>query len=166
MFTPDATLADLRLNYSFLLKLDLLDRLDRTANLLGHCQIVLKGTPSYRRFEELNRLTPDGPLGMEGRIEYTDTTVGWMVDVFVPLCRQIHMEMARSISAVYWRRDPGSVVFKQINDFLVDTFAHLLDVSAVEARHRSADAMRQSSAAIYRHLKEDLCDLLEANNIA
>ena len=160
MFTPDAAWSDLRRNYSFLKNLDLLDRLDRTANLLGHRQIVLRGTSSYRWFEREGRLTPDGPLGMEGLVAYRDPIVEWMAEVFVPICRMVHREMARSSSPIYWRHDPGSRCFMQINDYLVNTFAHLLAVAAVEARHRSADAMRQSSASMRSHLEGDICDIL------
>jgi len=41
----------------------------------------------------------------------------------------------------------------------VETFAHLLDVAAVEARRRSSDAMRL-------HLEDDLRDLLAANKVS
>lgn len=103
---------------------------------------------------------------MEGLIDYRDVIVGWMADIFVPVCRRIHREMSRQHSPIFWQRDPGSASFKQINDFLVDTFAHLMDVAAVEARHRSTDAMRRSSDAIRLRLEDDINDILAANKVA
>ena len=163
MFTPDATWADIRRNYSFLIKLDLLDRLERTANLLGHRQIVIKGTSSYLRFQKEGRLKPNGLLGMEGQIAYKDSMVNWMADIFGPVCRQIHIEMGLPTSPIYWRRNPGNPVFKQVNDYLVKTFAHLLDVAALECRRRSVDDMRLSAAAMRQRLEEDISDLLVAS---
>ncbi len=64
MFVPDSTLSDLGENLEFLRKNNLLDRLDRTANLFSHFHIVLMGTSGYRRYQKEGRLTPAGYHGI------------------------------------------------------------------------------------------------------
>ncbi len=127
MFVPDSTLADLAHNLAFLRRNFLLDRLDRTVNLLCHYQIVFMGTAGYRRFQDQNRLTPSGPLGFEGDVSYVDPRVKWVSEVMIPVCHSALRDMSRSGSPTDWRcHSANSRTDKRVNDFLVGTFERLL----------------------------------------
>ncbi|HMK36251.1 MAG TPA: radical SAM protein, partial [Desulfomonilaceae bacterium] len=126
MFEPDGTVEDLERNLEFLQRNDLLDRLDRTANLLCHCQIVLMGTSDYRRFMEQGRLAQTGPFGFEGEISFRDDRVRWMSEVTVHACLFALREMSRPESPVYWRESRKNGRFREVNDYLVALFEQLL----------------------------------------
>jgi radical SAM superfamily enzyme YgiQ (UPF0313 family) len=75
MFEPDTSLDELRENYTFLEKLELLDEHTLTANLLYHNQIVLNGSPSWERFEREGRLQRDKNLPFEASYLFRDQRV-------------------------------------------------------------------------------------------
>jgi len=126
MFVPDSTLSDLAENLGFLRKNELLNRLDRTANLFSHSHIVLMGTSGYLRYEKEGRLTPAGYLGFEGEIEYTDKRVAWMRDVVVFACHHVLRQSASLDSPIHWRKSQGQGPAKRVNDYLVKMFERLL----------------------------------------
>lgn len=76
MFEPDSTLDELEENYTFLEELGLLDEPDMTVNLLYHNQIVLYGSPAWKRFEAEDRLLVDEHLPFEARYRFRDERVG------------------------------------------------------------------------------------------
>ena len=134
MFVPDSTVEDLEYNLEFLQGLNLLDRLDRTANLLCHRQIVLMGTSDYKRFRDQGRLTETGPFGFEGKISFVDDRVQWMSELVVHACLYALRDMSRPESPVCWRKSPHSAGLKGINTYLVDLFKRLLK-DAQKANH-------------------------------
>jgi radical SAM superfamily enzyme YgiQ (UPF0313 family) len=134
MFIPDSRLEDLERNLAFLLRNNLLDRLDRTVNLLSHSQIVLMGTPGYRRFETQGRLTPVGFLGFEGRVRYVDARVAWVARIMIDACREVLREMDAPDSPLYWRHIGGGPGDQGINAYLVDLFRQLLQEARNAAR--------------------------------
>lgn len=129
MFIPDSTLSDLVANLEFLKKNNLLDRLDRTANLFSHSHIVLMGTSGYLRFQKEGRLTPAGYHGFEGEIEYTDKKVAWMRDVMVFVCHQVLMESSSSDSPIYWKKPQAEGPARKVNDYIVKMFARFLKIA-------------------------------------
>jgi len=126
MFVPDSTLSDLAENLAFLRKNELLNRLDRTANLFSHSHIVLMGTSGYQRYEKEGRLTPAGYQGFEGEIKYTDKKVAWMRDVVVFACHHVLRQSASLDSPIHWRKPQGQGPAKRVNDYLVKMFERLL----------------------------------------
>jgi radical SAM superfamily enzyme YgiQ (UPF0313 family) len=128
MFVPDSTVFDLKANLRFLYDNCLLDRLDRTANLLSHCQIVLMGTSGYRKYEAEGRLTPAGYQGFEGEIRYLDDRVAWIRDRMVSICRDVLQESSLSSSPLYWKRPQSEGIPKETNNQLVRLFETLLEV--------------------------------------
>ncbi|WP_049770416.1 B12-binding domain-containing radical SAM protein [Desulforapulum autotrophicum] len=126
MFVQDATLPDLRNNIDFLMANNLLDRLERTANLLCHCQIVLKGTAAYTQFEQEGRLVKNGLFGFEGEVTFIDDGVQWMSKLVVAACHTIIMGMGDPESPVYFAK-PETEVFHRANRYLVDLFFRLLE---------------------------------------
>jgi hypothetical protein len=126
MFVPDSTMHDLVRNFEFLKANNLLDRLDRTANLLCHRQIILKGTRDYSRFEEEGRLAPIGPLGFEGEVSYVDKRVEWISDLVIHACLSVLKDMSFNQSPVYWRSVRENPVSQRVNSYLTSLFQELL----------------------------------------
>ena len=126
MFVPDSTVEDLEHNLLFLQKNRLLDGLDRTANLLSHCQIVLLGTSGYNRFLEQGRLRPSGLFGFEGEVAFRDSGVAWLADLTVHACHLVLREMGKKDSPLYWQLDAKSPAQECVNDYLVQLFERLL----------------------------------------
>ncbi len=145
MFVPDSTVEDLKHNLEFLQRNSLLDRLDRTANLLCHYQIVLMGTSGYRRFEKQGRLTRTGILGFEGEISYLDEGVKWMSELTVHACLYVLRDMSRPGSPLYWRKSGDCQSFKRVNDYLVNLFKRLLE-----------EAQKPSDLPPLKTLKDDI----------
>ena len=126
MFVPDSTVSDLRDNLDFLLKNNLLDRLDRTANLLSHCHIVLYGTSGYARFKEEGRLQPTGMFGFEGDVTFKEEAVAWVSELVQFACHYVLRDMERNDSPVYWQKSYESPIHKNLNNYLVHKFEELL----------------------------------------
>lgn len=131
MFVPDAELSDLESNLEFLLKNNLLDRLDRTANLLGHRQIVIMGTSGYRQYEEENRLKRTGLLGFEGDVQYSDERVKCLSDAVIFACLSVLENMEDPDSPIFWEKkgqEQYESISTKVNDYLVREFVDLIDV--------------------------------------
>lgn len=144
MFLPDSELSDLSHNIDFLEKNNLLDRLDRTANLLSHCHIVLMGTKGYGEFEQEGRLNRGGYLGFEGQVRYRDPKVAWVRDTMVPACLSILKTMSLSDSPIYWEKDPQSAPMKRVNDYLVQAFRQrLVDAQEQEGQLSGGQTLRE-----------------------
>ena len=126
MFVPDSSVADLRDNMAFLMENNLLDRLERTANLMCHCQIVLSGTSGYAAFEQMNRLEKSGLFGFEGEVTFLDAGVEWMARRVVFACHTVLRSMSHKTSPLYWAL-PEMSVSNRVNDYLVALFFRLLD---------------------------------------
>jgi hypothetical protein len=126
MFVPDSSLLDLEENYRFLEQNRLLDRLDRTANLLSHHHIVLMGTSGYQGFVDQGRLVPEGILGFEGMVDFRDPRVRWVYEQVSTACLYVLKEMAGRTSPIHWRGSYDGGVYKEINDYLAGLFRRLL----------------------------------------
>jgi radical SAM superfamily enzyme YgiQ (UPF0313 family) len=130
MFDPESTIEDIQDNLKFLDRNYLLDRLDRTANLLYHDQIAFKGTPGYRIALTQGRLKPYGLWGFEGEKIYADYRTGWLAGNMRILSKYILKEMSRSDSRIYWRQiDGGENLFPKINAVLVQNFRKALQMA-------------------------------------
>lgn len=125
MFVPDSTLDDLKQNFQFLMDNGLLDRLDRTANLLSHCQIVLSGTSGYQYFDSLNRLEKKGIFEFEADVLFTDPRVDQVSTLTLLACHTILRQMSDKDSPIYWQ-NPASEIFFKLNQYLVDLFLTLI----------------------------------------
>lgn len=142
MFVPDSTVDDLEKNLDFLQRNNLLDRLDRTANLLCHCQIVLMGTSGYRQFKEQGRLVETGLFGFEGEVSFRDSRVKWMSELVVHACLYVLRDMSRSESSIYWRISQTSPASGSVNDRLVNLFQRLLKISRTMAHLPRIDDLK------------------------
>jgi radical SAM superfamily enzyme YgiQ (UPF0313 family) len=153
MFVPDSTLTDLEHNLEFLARNHLLDRLDRTANLLSHYQIVLAGTSGYTRFKTSGRLTLSDRLGFEGAMAYTDKRVHWISQIMIHACRYVLRHMSRPESPIYWQRPDDGLAFRRVNDYLVNLFKELL-VTVKQSRHLAG--VTESQTTIENQLEAEI----------
>lgn len=130
MFEPASTLEDVVENLKFLERNRLLDRLDRTANLLYHYHIPFKGTLGYEQALKQKMLVPEGLFGFEGRLLYEDYRVGWLAGIMRSLCRFILKEMGQGTSNIYWNAETGKAkAFRPVNDQLVEIFKRILNTA-------------------------------------
>lgn len=155
MFVPDSTLDDLKQNFEFLWHNRLLDRLERTANLLCHYQIVLSGTTGYERFVAEKRLEPCGLFGFEGKIVYSDPAVTWMAELVVPACLHVLKAMAQPSSPIYWETGATGKTAERINHFLVELFRNLMGQAASQKALPAIHPMQ-------RNILRDLNALLDS----
>ncbi|MBA3012088.1 MAG: B12-binding domain-containing radical SAM protein [Proteobacteria bacterium] len=125
MFVPDACLDDLVENMKFLMKNTLLDRLDRTANLLSHTQIVLAGTSGYAGFEQENRLVKQGAFGFEAEVVFSDPRVAWAATLIPFACHTILRSMSDPHSPIFWKNETKEISQKA-NAFLVEESLSLI----------------------------------------
>ncbi len=130
MFDAQSSIEDIRMNLAFLERNRLLDRLGRTANLLCHDFIALKGTSGYREALDKNLLAPQGLFGFEGRLLFSDPGTGWLAGVAKKICHFVLMEMDKPFSSIHWSGDCADTQpYRAVNDLLVDSFKTLLDVA-------------------------------------
>ncbi len=80
MFEPDSSLADVRTNFEFLKRNDLLKQILTTANVLYHPQIILQGTSAYQAMKQEGRLIL-GDTTYEGRAAYSVPDVARLAGV-------------------------------------------------------------------------------------
>jgi radical SAM superfamily enzyme YgiQ (UPF0313 family) len=157
MFEPKSTIADIRDNLKFLERNRLLDRLDRTANLLYHDQIAFKGTPGYRTAMTQGGMKPHGLWGFEGEKIYEDYQTGWLAGHMRILSKRILQEMNRPGSIISWKQiDVKKDCFRKINELLVQNFRKALHLatwlqSPPETSHSDAQitaALEEMDAAL------------------
>jgi radical SAM superfamily enzyme YgiQ (UPF0313 family) len=130
MFEPDSTLEDIRTNFEFLNRNDLLKNLSVTANVLYHHQIVLEGTQA---FQSLKR---------EGRLELQESTYEGSARLRNPDVAVLADIMRQVTNILFSRMDgiwSGKLVeppgmqrrYAEINRVLVDLFER--NLSSLEA---------------------------------
>lgn len=143
MFVPDSTVADLAVNLAFLKRNRLLDRLDRTANLLCHRQIVFMGTSGYQRFEDQGRVTATGCLGFQAEIRYLDERVWWVAQVMVHACLRVLKQTGLPESPLFWEKHIDWREARPVNDYLVNLFDKLLEQVKTSAVLPPAENLNQ-----------------------
>ncbi len=122
MFVPDATPDDLQANFDFLRRNRLLDRLDRTANLLCHRQIVFRGTPGFRQYQAEDRIAGFDPLGFQADVTWADPGVGRIAEIIGHACLHVIAATGDPESPLYWRGIGDRQIFRRVNDHLVTLF--------------------------------------------
>ncbi len=146
-----AGLEDLGENFAYLRRNHLLGRLDRTANLLCHRQIIFMGTSGYRRFREQGRITGAGPLGFQVDVSWRDDRTRWMADVVGHACLYVLAQTGRPSSPIFWRRHPDWQRCSAINDFLVNLFESLVsDLTA----YKSIPSAVETKSAVQKELRK------------
>jgi radical SAM superfamily enzyme YgiQ (UPF0313 family) len=144
MFIPDSSVEDINQNFDFLLRNNLLNRLDKTANLLSHYQIVLYGTTGYRYFKKQKRLIKTDATGFQHEISYKDKRVEWMASVIVPFCHYILKEMGQKDSPLFWNKK-NAALFTDTNNLLVDIFKKTLEIIKNKTNLPNAESVKENA---------------------
>jgi anaerobic magnesium-protoporphyrin IX monomethyl ester cyclase len=146
MFVPDCTVDDLAANLAFLKRNRLLDRLDRTANLLCHRQIVFMGTSGYQQFEAQGRVTAAGCFGFQARIRYLDDRVEWIARVMGHACLLVLEQTGLPDSPLFWEKQADWRRAMPVNDYLVSLFEKLIAQVKTSAALPPAEHLNQGVA--------------------
>ncbi|MDA8227190.1 MAG: radical SAM protein, partial [Desulfitobacterium hafniense] len=131
MFEPDSSLEDVRTNYEFLKRNDLLKNLSITANVLYHHQIILKGTPAYNKLVQEGRLQIDPTLAYEGMTSISDSKVAALAKLMREITNFIFDYMTEIWSGKLIEPIGAREKYNQANNFLLETFENSL--KALEA---------------------------------
>ena len=151
MFTPDSKLSDLHQNMAFLMENNLLDRLDRTANLLSHSQIVLAGTSGYQMLEQKSLLKKSGIFGFEAQVTFSNPAVEWVANLVTFACHTVLRKMSDKNSPIYWEKDEN-LFHEAVNQYLVDLCYKLMD----QSQSISDETQSQSSLILEEKIKMEL----------
>jgi radical SAM superfamily enzyme YgiQ (UPF0313 family) len=127
MFEPDSSLEDVRINFEFLRRNNLLQHLPVTANVLYHHQIILKGTPAYQRLHEEGRLEILSSSTYEGVTAFTDHKVAVLAEIMRKITNFIFVRMAGIWSGKEQEPVDGPKKNSQINGLLVQWFETVLN---------------------------------------
>ena len=124
MFEPFSSLADIRTNFTFLQRNDLLGNLAITSNVLYHHQIILKGTPCYQELLRQGRLDLAGPSAYEARTTFVDPQVSLLAAIMRRITNHIFLHMSGVFSG---RGTASSATFEnKLNGLLLGRFTSLL----------------------------------------
>ncbi|SFQ95063.1 B12-binding domain-containing radical SAM protein [Desulfoscipio geothermicus] len=122
MFEPCSSLEDIRANFEFLRRNDLLNNLPVTANVLYHHQIILKGTPAFKMLQGEGRLELPPGATYEGSTTFVNPRVAVLADIM----RQITNFLFRRMSGIWSGKEQeprdAELKYEQINEMLVDLF--------------------------------------------
>lgn len=122
MFEPDSSLEDIRINYEFLQRNDLLNNLSITANVLYHHQIILKGTPAYHKLKQEDRLQIEPSLTYEGMTSIADPQVAALAKIMREITNFIFNTMAGIWSGKCIEPIDAKEKYARANSLLLETF--------------------------------------------
>jgi len=142
MFEPDASLEDVRVNFEFLRRNDLLKNLAVTANVLYHHQIVLKGTPAYQNLQRNGRLEIQSSSNYEGTTLFTDPKVTFVADIMRQITNFLFAQLAGIWSGKQEEPEDAGERYAKINGLLVEWFETIL--KALEADDQFTEKLRDS----------------------
>jgi len=151
MFVPDSSVEDIKQNFDFLQRNHLLDRLERTVNLLAHYQIVFFGTPGYSYFKRQKRLINADGLGFEYEISYSNHRVKWMADIMVPVSRYVLKKMGQKHSPVFWNKK-NKTCFNDANSLFIDIFCRLMGIIQKDSRLPPVESIKQDALNELEHV--------------
>jgi 5-methoxy-6-methylbenzimidazole methyltransferase len=141
MFEPDSTLDDIRTNFEFLGRNELLRNLAVTANVLYHHQIILEGTQAYHAMKKEGRLVT-GQAAYEGTTYFKFPEVASLADIMRRLTNMLFSRMD-GIWSGHMIEPPGaSTVYEKVNDLLVSVFEQGL--KALESGERFGEGQISS----------------------
>lgn len=126
MFEPDSTIEDLRTNFEFLKRNDLLRNLPVTANVLYHHQIILGGTDAYHELKNTGRLELSASSAYEGTAYFQNGAVAELAVIM----REITNFLFSVMDGIWSGKKispPGSrEKYQAVNQMLVDIFEQSL----------------------------------------
>ena len=142
MFEPDSEFGDLRANYAFLKRNQLLDTLEIAVNVLYHHQIILAGSASYRALQAAGRLNISDHSVYEADTDYLHPEIA----AFAALMREVTNHILGCMADTWSRSAAGDPdiqrQYRAINAVLCQTFEAVLEAPGLleEAGALSAQA--------------------------
>ncbi|HBW38929.1 B12-binding domain-containing radical SAM protein [Desulfosporosinus sp. BICA1-9] len=125
MFEPDSSLADIRVNFEFLKRNDLINNLAITANMLYHHLIVLKGTKAHLDLQEAGRLEVQEST-YESIVTLTDRKVVILAQIMRRITNFLFDRMAGIWGGKVLEPSNAKERYAQINGLLVTLFEDCL----------------------------------------
>ena len=125
MFEPDSSLKDIRINFEFLLRNQLLNNLAVTANVLYHPQIILQGTKAYQRFRDEGRLQLLA-AGYEGTVAFADRQVAALAEMMRKITNYVFLKMDGIWSGRVEEPHNAPAIYSQLNHSLIRYFSQAL----------------------------------------
>lgn len=147
MFEPDATLEDIRVNFEFLKRNDLLNNLPITANVLYHHQIILKGTPAYKKIHQEGRLVVQNESAYEGATVFTDQQTAELAGIMRNVTNVLFSRMAGIWSGKVREPKDAGERYAKINRLLIKLFEDNLNLlnSGQKLTGQQVDVLTQES---------------------
>jgi hypothetical protein len=151
MFEPYSSLADVRANFDFLLRNDLLGILPVTVNVLYHHQIILRGSPAFHALQKEGRLDLLPGCAYEGTARFTDLRVAELADIM----RQITNFLFHRMSGIWSGKEAeprgAQEKYSRINTILVDLFE-----SSLRAYETDRRLTREERNALVRETQKEI----------
>jgi len=121
MFEPDSSLVDIRVNFEFLRRNELMKNLVITANMLYHHLIVLKGTKAHRDLQEAGRLEVQAST-YESMVALTDPKVAVLAMIMRKITNFLFDCMAGVWGGKVTEPENAQERYAKINGLLVNVF--------------------------------------------
>ncbi len=142
MFTPESTRQSLLDNLQFLERNNLLDRLDRTANLLCHEQIIMAGTTGFTQYKEMGILQEDGSFGFIGKVDFFDRRIKTTAQKVTGLCHFILRETGKKESPLYFKTAIPQTL-TELNSSLITEIKHHISTPEMADRRASLQKLQE-----------------------
>ncbi|KJR49597.1 hypothetical protein UF75_0151 [Desulfosporosinus sp. I2] len=126
MFEPDSTLDDIRVNFEFLKRNDLMKNLAITANMLYHHMIVLKGTKAHRDLQMAGRLEAQAST-YESVVSLADSKVAVLALIMRRITNFLFDCMAGIWGGKVLEPENAQERYAKINGLLVNQFESTLE---------------------------------------
>ncbi|MDD3306402.1 MAG: radical SAM protein [Acetobacterium sp.] len=126
MFEPDSTLEDLKVNFDFLKRNALLDKLEISVNVLYHHMIILQGSSSYKALQEQGRLNISVHSTYEADTDYRSPQVAMLAGMMRDMTNHIFSYM-KDTWELSFKKDPIMLEkYRLLNQLLVQSFEDFL----------------------------------------
>ncbi|HWQ43222.1 MAG TPA: radical SAM protein [Desulfosporosinus sp.] len=125
MFEPDSSLQDIRVNFEFLRRNDLMKNLPITANMLYHHMIVLKGTKAHRDLQLAGRLEVQAS-SYESTVALADPKVAVLAMIMRRITNILFDRMAGIWGGKVREPENAKVRYAEVNALLVSLFENAL----------------------------------------
>ncbi|TAN45180.1 MAG: radical SAM protein [Nitrospirae bacterium] len=122
MFEPDSSLEDVRTNFEFLKRNNLLNNLPVTANVLYHHQIILEGTQAYSELAGGGRLNLLNDTGYEGSAYFKAGSVSCLSGIMRRITNHLFQKMDGVWSGRVIAPPDSGRLYEDVNNLLVRTF--------------------------------------------
>ncbi|MFZ5642860.1 MAG: B12-binding domain-containing radical SAM protein [Bacillota bacterium] len=121
MFEPDSSLEDIRVNFEFLQRNELLEDLSITANVLYHPQIILQGTRAYQKLQEEGRLKLLSTT-YEGTASFANRQVESLAQIMSGITNCLFVKMDGIWSGKAKEPEGARLIYMKLNRCLINYF--------------------------------------------